>query len=557
MKGRYIMNNEFEKNPEMNNNDNTSEFSNNEINKSEVTEASAIEESAENTVVEENCKQENVCEPLSAETDSAPSEYPHAEADKDITSHSANSEYSYYEEKKYIQNGDAYVYSKTADDNSGVVGCVWDNTNESGTQKKKKSGVNGFKVFTAAMLGVFTLSSITIAGFLAADYIKDQKSNSSPTPSSNNSSYTSAQNQIAYPSQSGQTTMISTFLKAEGKLTKSQVAAKCSPSTVGIVVAREQNYSGYSYSIPFFGDFGIPGGTQIIQGSGSGFVFSADGYIITNHHVVNGATKITVHFNDGSTAEAELIGSDALSDIAVIKIDATDKTLIPMEIGDSNLMQVGDEVLAIGCPAGIELMGTVTDGIISAINRDVELDNDSSKSASTKTMTLLQTNATINRGNSGGPLINTSGQVIGINTLKLSADYEGIGFSIPMSGALPIINQLIEHGEVVERTESFVSSEGVIGISASAITKDDSEYYDIPIGLMVVQIDKDSSAAAAGLRRGDIITKFNGEEVTTVNQLNKLKAKFKAGDEVTVSVYRDTVETPEEFDITFKLDMAD
>ena len=162
---------------------------------------------------------------------------------------------------------------------------------------------------------------------------------------------------------------------------------------------------------------------QITQGTGSGFIYSKDGYIITNHHVVEGATKITVYLSDDTQVEATLIGSDELSDIAVIKIDPTGLDLVPMEIGDSDRLVVGDEVIAIGCPAGIQFRGTVTDGIISAINRNVQLSE--SSGAGKKTMTLLQTNATINKGNSGGPLINSNGQVIGINTLKLTSEYEG------------------------------------------------------------------------------------------------------------------------------------
>ena len=457
------------------------------------------------------------------------------------------------EENSCIPGSQTYLYSKTGNGEENTVGCVWENTS-SPKEKRRTVTLTGFKVFTVAMLCIFALSTLTIAGFLALDFMQDKNAYAAESESADNAA--SDNRAVANPPiYNGQTTLVSKFADVTNGLTKSQVATKCSPSAVGIVIEQEQTYSGYSFPFGFGYDFNIPGGTQIVQGSGSGFIFSADGYIITNHHVINGASKITVYLHDGTTAEAELIGSDALSDIAVIKIDSTDRNLIPMEIGDSSVMKVGDEVIAIGCPAGIEFMGTVTDGIISAINRDVELDNDGS--STTKTMTLLQTNATINRGNSGGPLINTSGQVIGINTLKLSADYEGIGFSIPINGALPIINQLIEHGKVVERTESFVSSEGVIGISASEITEQESKYYDIPMGVLVVQIDKDSSASKAGLRRGDIITKFNDEEVTTVNQLNKLKSSFKAGDEVTLTVYRDSDDESDTFNITFKLDMAE
>jgi serine protease Do len=171
-------------------------------------------------------------------------------------------------------------------------------------------------------------------------------------------------------------------------------------------------------------------------------------------------------------------------------------------------------------------------------------------------MTLIQTNATINHGNSGGPLINTKGQVIGINTLKLSANYEGIGFSIPMNGAKPIISQLIEHGKVIERTEEdFAYGKGIIGINGSAISEDESKFYSIPMGVLVVQINRDGSASRAGLRRGDIITHYNGKEVKTVDDINTLKANSRAGTEVTVTVYRDgDAGEGETLDITFNLD---
>lgn len=519
------MNNEFEKNQEFV--ENTSD------NNSDITVSKNPDVSEKNTVVDN----EEITEVLSDE---------YISADPDEAS-----------QAEYIPNAngsESYSYNADTPEKQEIVGCVWDNNVQEVKKKKAKSSTTGFKVFVAVMLSVFTVSVVTIAAFLVADHLQNTPAsfeNSQNTAGSAHSEYTPF---TVYPNSG--TTMISTFTDETSGLTKSQVAAKCSPSAVGIVIEKTQTYSGYSYSIPYFGgfDFGYPGGTQVVQGSGSGFVYSADGYIITNHHVIDGADKITVYFYDGSTSQATLVGSDSLSDIAVIKVDATEKMLIPLEIGDSNLMKVGDEVLAIGCPAGIEFMGTVTDGIISAINRDVELENDGS--SKTKTMTLLQTNATINRGNSGGPLINSKGQVIGINTLKLSADYEGIGFSIPMNGALPIIKQLIEHGEVVERTESFVSSEGIIGISASEITEQESKYYDIPMGVLVVQIDKDSSASKAGLRRGDIITKFNGTEINTVAELNRLKSSFKAGETVTITVFRDSDGTDETFDLSFKLDMA-
>lgn len=445
----------------------------------------------------------------------------------------------------YHTQSDTYSYQKNAHTTNEASGCAWDST--ANAQHKPKAGsARGFKVFAACMLSVFTISAVAIASFMAVDFVDAHGSNDTtvqkpePVSATDNSQ------------QSSTAILLSTFKDSGEGLTKAQVATKCGPSTVGIVVESQSTANSF---YGFFGNYYSQ--PQIVQGVGSGFIYNKDGYIITNHHVVEGATKITVYLNDDTQVEATLIGSDELSDLAVIKIDPTDLELIPMEIGDSDRLVVGDEVIAIGCPAGIQFRGTVTDGIISAINRNVELSD--STTSGKKTMTLLQTNATINKGNSGGPLINSNGQVIGINTLKLTSEYEGIGFAIPINGAVPIISQLIEFGKVTERPENdFVSGEGVIGISGSNITASESEYYDIPQGVLVVQINKDGSAAKAGLRRGDIITAYNGKEVKTITELNTLKASNKAGDEVTITVYRDSDEdlSNKTFDLTFKLDMA-
>ena len=317
-----------------------------------------------------------------------------------------------------------------------------------------------------------------------------------------------------------------------GILTKQMIAVKCKPSSVGIEVTKvTQSYFGAYKS----------------SGVGSGFILTDDGYIATNNHVIEGADEVTVMMDDGTKYPAKVIGADSVTDLAVIKIEATG--LIPMEIGDSDLMRVGDSVIAIGTPAGIEFAGTVTDGIVSAINRAVEVP---AGNGYTKRMTLMQTNAAINPGNSGGPLINNKGEVVGINTLKLTEEYEGIGFSIPINSAVSIFNQLISDGHVTNYDQSFVTGNGSIGISAVDVTEEESKFYGIPVGILVKQVKPGSSASAAGLRRGDIITAFNGTKTATVNELNELKSEFKAGDEVTLTVYRD----PDQYvDITFKLDV--
>ncbi len=404
---------------------------------------------------------------------------------------------------------------------------VWNGAENKKTKEKKSS--SGFKVFAAAMLAVFTLSAAAIAVFMAADYIADKASKNAVIPVSNTENSNDAAKVV----------QLSTFADKKTGLTKSEVAAKCTPSAVGIKADTQMS--------------GFFGGYYSAASVGSGFIYSSDGYIITNHHIVEDAESVTVYLYDNTEVEAEIVGSDALTDIAVLKIDPEGRNLVPMQIGDSDALVVGDEVLAIGCPAGLNYINTVTDGIISGINREVTFtENGTTKK---KTMTMIQTNATINRGNSGGALVNAYGEVVGINNLKLASDYENIGFSIPINGVLTEIKQIIEYGKVVERSDaSYVASEGIIGISGSAITDAQAEYYNIPKGILVMQINSDSSAAKAGLKRGDIITAYNGKPVSSVDELNRYKAENKAGDKVTLTVFRDAEN--DSFEITFTLDAA-
>ncbi len=441
-------------------------------------------------------------------------------------------------------------YTKNTDD--GVTnGYEWDASKKEETPEKQKKTKDksdkGFKIFIGATLSIFTLSVVALA-IMAASYAFDGKANNSSAANFSNNKTTPEIYDYSGVTLDNPNFVAFDFKDREGQiLSIPEIAAKCTPSSVGIVSEVETTTYG--------GFFSFGPSTRIAEASGSGFIYSADGYIITNHHVIEGANKVTVILSDNKEFEAEIIGSDSLSDIAVLKITPDESTkLIPMEIGNSDELVVGEGVVAIGCPAGVEFIGTVTDGIVSAINRNVELTD--SYGTVQKTMTLIQTNATINHGNSGGPLINSRGQVIGINTLKLSSDYEGIGFSIPMSGALPIISQLIEHGEVIERTEDdFAYGKGIIGINGSAISEDEAEYYGIPQGVLVVQISKGGSASNAGLRRGDIITHYNGQKVETVDDINRLKGSARAGTEVTLTVYRDGDDGKgETIDITFKLD---
>ena len=260
--------------------------------------------------------------------------------------------------------------------------------------------------------------------------------------------------------------------------------------------------------------------------SGTGIIMSSDGYVITNHHVITGALVISVLTNDNQEFEAALVGSDEMSDLAVLKIDA--RGLQAAEFGDSSKLRVGDSVVAIGDPLGVQLRGTMTNGIISAINRDLTVGD--------RTMTLIQTNAALNNGNSGGTLINCYGQVIGINTVKMSSYYtatasvEGLGFAIPISVAKPIIDELIENG--------YVAGRPAIGISGDSLPSYYRTYYRLPEGVYVTSVNEGSDAKAKGIREGDIVTAINGEKICSIDELNTVKNQYAAGDEVTLTIYR-------------------
>lgn len=266
--------------------------------------------------------------------------------------------------------------------------------------------------------------------------------------------------------------------------------------------------------------------TQSGKASGTGIIMSADGYIITNHHVIENAQAVSVLTNDDKEYTASIVGSDETSDLAVLKIEASG--LQAAEFGDSSVLQVGDSVVAIGDPLGVTLRGTMTDGIISAINRDLTVND--------RTMNLIQTNAALNNGNSGGPLINCYGQVIGINTMKMSNFYsssttvEGIGFAIPIDTAKLIIDELIEKG--------YVSGRPAIGIDGETLPATYRIYYRLPEGIYVTRVYASSDAAAKGISEGDIITAINGIDVTTMEQLNRVKNQFTAGQTVTLTIYR-------------------
>ena len=259
--------------------------------------------------------------------------------------------------------------------------------------------------------------------------------------------------------------------------------------------------------------------------TGTGVILSEEGYIVTNYHVVENADAIFTELTDGRSFPATLIGSDAVSDLAVLHIDADN--LYAATFGDSGSLQVGDSVAAIGDPLGQSLRGTFTDGIVSAINRDVTVGG--------RTMTLIQTNAALNSGNSGGPLLNCYGQVVGINTLKIgnfvdAAGVEGIGFAIPSSTVKTIVDQLIEQG--------YVSGRPTLGIKGESVSLFYQRYYLMPAGIFITELDPASDAAKKGILTDDILCAVNGIRITSMDDLNTVLYGCQVGETVEVIIYR-------------------
>ena len=261
--------------------------------------------------------------------------------------------------------------------------------------------------------------------------------------------------------------------------------------------------------------------------AGSGFVITQDGYILTNYHVIEDANSIQVAFVDGTTYDAELVGGEEENDIAVLKINATGLT--PVIIGDSDNVRVGEQVVAIGNPLG-ELTYSMTQGIISARDRSITMENG-------EVMNMLQTDTAINSGNSGGPLFDMYGQVIGITSAKLSgsssssATIEGLGFAIPINDVKDMVADIMENG--------YVTGKPYLGITVSTVPQTVAERYGISQGALVESVDPASCAAAAGLQEGDIITALNGTTVVSSAELIEQKKNYQAGDTVTMEVERD------------------
>ena len=298
------------------------------------------------------------------------------------------------------------------------------------------------------------------------------------------------------------------------ELTTQEIAKIVGPAVVGIV--SEVEVTDYIW--------GIKG---VSEASGSGIIFSKDGktyYIITNNHVIEGAGKVSVQVAGDKNFEAEIVGADASTDLAVIKIKS-DEALTVAKFGDSSKIEVGERAIAIGNPLGMEFFGSITQGIISATNRTVKMSED-------LTMNYIQTDAAINTGNSGGALVNAYGEVIGVNSAKISSStVEGMGFAIPINEAKIVASDLVQYG--------YVKGRPVIGITTVDVTESVSKRYGWPVGVWVNSVAEGSGAHFGGVLRGDIIIEANGKKVTSTNELNAVKNTLKPGDTLKIKVYRE------------------
>ncbi|HWQ72170.1 MAG TPA: trypsin-like peptidase domain-containing protein [Desulfitobacteriaceae bacterium] len=290
-----------------------------------------------------------------------------------------------------------------------------------------------------------------------------------------------------------------------------QISKAVGPAVVGI--ANFQSRGGL---------FGGSGTTEV--GSGSGFIIDSNhGYIITNNHVIQGAEKIVVSLADGRNLEGKLVGGDSRTDLAVVKVTDT-SNLTAVQIGDSSKLQVGEPVVAIGNPGGQEFARSVTTGVVSATNRILEIEGESS-------FNLIQTDAAINPGNSGGPLVNYSGQVIGINSAKnQEAGFEGMGFAIPISDAMPTIEQLISKG--------YASHPALLVSIDGRYTEEYAAQRGWPAGAYVASVSAGGPAEKAGIKLGDVITKVNDVKIDNSLELTHELFKYKPGDNVTITYFR-------------------
>lgn len=393
---------------------------------------------------------------------------------------------------------------------------------EPATRASRRSEKRGVRFST---LIVFMLVAVLLGGLLGGLYTRQYVAQQLTALSAQESTASLALREADDAASAGLTTastsgFASTFSRA-------QIIELTAPSVVGI----DTYFTASGYALPFGNDGSSNESQQVQVGSGSGIILTNDGYIVTCKHVVNGAETIKVILNDDTEHEATLIGSDSRSDLAVLKIDAAGLT--PATLGDSDMLTVGEDVIAIGNPLG-ELRGTATSGIVSALSREVTVESTA--------MSLIQTDAAISPGNSGGGLFNASGSLIGIvNAKASSSNSEGLGFAIPVSSVKTIIANLIDHGYVLGRAYLGVYTQDVTLASDSS---NGGGFFGSFFGggnscVQIAQIVAGSAAETAGLKAGDLILKVDDTDITSNTVLASVISAFNAGDTAQLTIQRD------------------
>ena len=403
--------------------------------------------------------------------------------------------------------------------------------------KKPKKKHTGLKV------AAFVLAMVLVSGGSIGVYEGIRSSNadnsSSIVASNDSSAAESSTGDSSSTKKSDSSQSWIQLASTNGSMSVADIVKKVTPSVVGVQSTFSSSNGSNNNPMNGYGGFfgyGSQGnnGSPGMTGVGTGIIMSKDGYIVTNAHVIyddeygyGEASSVQIQMSDEETTyDARIVAYDKEADIAVLKIDADNLT--PAEFGDSSSCEVGEMVVAIGNPLGLQFQNTVTCGIISALDRKVTINDN--------TMTLIQTDTAINNGNSGGPLINSSGQVIGINSAKMSSTYsgeatvEGIGFAIPMSEAKSIVDDLINYGYVTGRPQ--------LGISCQDVTEAVSQAYNIPVGAYIFSVTAGGAADQAGLQPGDVITGIQDQTISTTEELNAVKNQYKAGDTITLTYVR-------------------
>ena len=398
----------------------------------------------------------------------------------------------------------AYTAPQTDNGAGGATPPVHPVQPQDAQPPKKKKKFNGKRVARSAVALVLAAAMGFAGGFVGAKFGGSGKVViQQVAPSSTADSASGSDSSITAASSSG------------SSLTTEQVADLVSPSVV-VITTEQVVYSQWSWY----------GQNQVESGAGSGVIISSDGYILTCAHVVDGASNITVTINDKDYT-ATLVGEDTTSDIAVIKIDANGLT--PATVGDSDSLKVGQNVMAVGNPLG-ELGGTVTGGMISALNRSVTIQG----SSSVNTMSLIQMDASVSPGNSGGGLFNMNGELVGIvNAKSSSSDAEGLGFAIPINDAIKVAQELLENG--------YMTGRPYLGITYLAVTdaQTASQLGVNAYGVYVVEVVKGGPAEKAGLQAGDRIVSVDGTEIASKDDLGTLMQKHAAGDTLSITIARD------------------